>query len=92
MVLHESWSFSEKTFRHIFVNINELRKKRTLCDVVLKVDGEQFYAHRVILSACSDYFCAMFTNEVVGKAASTIRINISNYRMRSSILITKKTR
>jgi hypothetical protein len=68
MVLHQqqqNWSFNEKTFRSIFENINQLRKNKTLCDVILKVDNEQFYAHRVILSACSDYFCAMFTSEVM---------------------------
>lgn len=64
MVLQEQWSFNEKTFRLIFENINQLRKKRKLCDVILKVENEQYYAHRVILSACSDYFYAMFTNEV----------------------------
>jgi hypothetical protein len=68
MVLHQqqqNWSFNEKTFRSIFENINQLRKNKTLCDVILKVDNEQFYAHRIILSACSDYFCAMFTSEVM---------------------------
>ncbi len=65
MVLQENWSFNEKTFRLIFENINQLRKKRKLCDVILKVENEQYYAHRVILSACSDYFYAMFTNEVL---------------------------
>jgi hypothetical protein len=64
MVQQENWSFSEKTFRSIFQNINSLRKNQLLCDVILKVENEQYYAHRVILSACSDYFCAMFTNEV----------------------------
>ena len=65
MVQQENWSFSEKTFRTIFENINSLRKNRVLCDVILKVESEEYYAHRVILSACSDYFCAMFTNEVI---------------------------
>jgi hypothetical protein len=68
MVLHQqqhNWSFNEKTFRSIFENINQLRKNKILCDVILKVDNEQYYAHRIILSACSDYFCAMFTSEVI---------------------------
>lgn len=48
--------------------MNNLRKVNKLCDVVLQVDGEEFPAHRVVLAACSDYFCAMFTNEVSNKS------------------------
>ena len=36
-----------------------------LCDVVLKVGTREIYAHRVVLSACSNYFCAMFTNSMM---------------------------
>uniref|UniRef100_A0A8C8DPP0 Kelch-like protein 20 n=1 Tax=Oryzias sinensis TaxID=183150 RepID=A0A8C8DPP0_9TELE len=35
-----------------------------LCDVVLVVGAKKIYAHRVILSACSPYFRAMFTGEL----------------------------
>ena len=72
-MIHQ-WSFSERTFRSIFENINKLRKSRTLCDVVLKVEDELFYSHRVILSASSDYFCAMFTNEMKEKELQVIPI------------------
>ena len=58
------WSLSERTFTKMFVKMNELRRSRILCDVILKCEDKEFYAHRVILSSCSDYFCAMFTNEV----------------------------
>uniref|UniRef100_A0A4W3H3E8 Kelch-like protein 20 n=1 Tax=Callorhinchus milii TaxID=7868 RepID=A0A4W3H3E8_CALMI len=44
--------------------INLLRKHRELCDVVLVVGAKKIYAHRVILSACSPYFRAMFTGEL----------------------------
>ena len=44
--------------------MNSLRKSNTLCDVTLRVDDDDFPAHRIVLAACSDYFCAMFTNEV----------------------------
>jgi hypothetical protein len=29
-----------------------------------QVEGEKLPAHRVVLSACSPYFCAMFTNDM----------------------------
>lgn len=35
-----------------------------LCDVVLEIGAKKIYAHRVVLSACSNYFCAMFTNSM----------------------------
>lgn len=41
-----------------------LRKQRELCDVVLIVGNQRIFAHRVILSACSPYFHAMFTSEL----------------------------
>ena len=44
--------------------IEFLRKRRELCDVVLVVGSRKILAHRVILSACSPYFHAMFTGEL----------------------------
>lgn len=46
MVHQENWSFNERTFRSVFENINQLRKNRKLCDVILKVENEEYYAHR----------------------------------------------
>ncbi|KAK0046000.1 kelch-like protein 5, partial [Biomphalaria glabrata] len=38
--------------------------KRQLCDVVLVAEDRRIPAHRLVLSAASDYFAAMFTNNV----------------------------
>ena len=38
--------------------------KRSLCDVVLVAGQRRLPAHRLVLSAASDYFAAMFTNDV----------------------------
>ena len=38
--------------------------KKQLCDVILIVGDVSIHAHRIVLSAASDYFSAMFTNNV----------------------------
>ena len=38
--------------------------KRSLCDVILVAGQRRLPAHRLVLSAASDYFAAMFTNDV----------------------------
>lgn len=50
--------------KSLLTTMNLLRKTRVLCDVTLHVGGMDFPVHRIVLAACSDYFCAMFTNEV----------------------------
>ena len=42
--------------------LNELRKTCQLTDAVLRVEGGVFPVHRAIMSACSPYFRALFTN------------------------------
>ncbi|OWF36475.1 kelch-like protein 5 isoform X1 [Mizuhopecten yessoensis] len=49
--------------------------KRQLCDVVLLVGNKRIPAHRLVLSAASDYFAAMFTNDVREATMEEIKIN-----------------
>ncbi|KAH8266555.1 hypothetical protein KR018_001424, partial [Drosophila ironensis] len=42
--------------------LNKLRNADKLTDVTLIVEDHRFKAHRVVLAACSDYFCAMFAD------------------------------
>lgn len=48
--------------------------KRTLCDVVLVAGNKRIPAHRLILSAASDYFAAMFTNDVLEATMEEIKM------------------
>uniref|UniRef100_A0A6J0V3C2 Kelch-like protein 4 n=1 Tax=Pogona vitticeps TaxID=103695 RepID=A0A6J0V3C2_9SAUR len=51
---------AEQTFRKME---NYLQQKQ-LCDVLLIAGDHKIPAHRLVLSAVSDYFAAMFTNDV----------------------------
>ncbi|XP_025113092.1 kelch-like protein 20 [Pomacea canaliculata] len=65
---------SDKHPRHTLEAINVLRKHRELCDVVLIVGQKKIFAHRVILSACSPYFRAMFTGELAESRQTEVTI------------------
>jgi len=67
---------SEKHPRHTLEAINVLRKHRELCDVVLIVGQRRIFGHRVVLSACSPYFHAMFTGELVESRQMEVTVTV----------------
>nr|AAH99954.1 Klhl4 protein [Mus musculus] len=49
-------------------------KERKLCDVLLIAGPLKIPAHRLVLSAVSDYFAAMFTNDVLEARQEEVKI------------------
>ncbi|XP_058833053.1 kelch-like protein 32 [Topomyia yanbarensis] len=70
-----------ESFSHtatILKGLNELRLKGVLVDVALRSNGKIFRAHRAVLSACSEYFRAMFSSHTRESRLSEIDLcNIS---------------
>ncbi|KAL5015190.1 hypothetical protein ScPMuIL_009460 [Solemya velum] len=67
--------FTDSHAKSILTTMNNLRKMDKLCDVTLQVDGISFPAHRIVLAACSDYFSAMFINEMSERDQSVIELH-----------------
>ena len=62
---------SDDTFRkHVFSELNEIRKKEDLCDVIVVTDngtGRRFAAHRVVLAASSRYFHKLYIGTTLAR-------------------------
>ncbi|MBN3308216.1 kelch-like protein 1 [Amia ocellicauda] len=57
---YQSLHHAEQTFR----KMENYLKQQQLCDVILIAGNRKIPAHRIVLSAVSDYFAAMFTSDV----------------------------
>lgn len=67
--------FTDSHAKSILTTMNNLRKMGKLCDVNLKVQDRMFSAHRIVLAACSDYFCAMFTGNLSERDQEIIELH-----------------
>ncbi|XP_028925607.1 kelch-like protein 6 [Ornithorhynchus anatinus] len=79
--------------------LENLRVENSLTDVVLCVDIKEFACHRVVLAAASNYFRAMFCNDLKEKYEKKIIIKgvdaeamqiLLDYTYTSKVLITKQ--
>ena len=70
--------------------LSNLEKQRQnndqMCDVILQVENEEFPAHRLVLSASSEYFLKMFTLEMKEKNSKKIPIKSVTPTAMSEIL------
>ena len=54
--------------------LKELRESNSLCDTTIRAQGQDFPAHRCVLSAASPYFRAMFTSELKEKESDLVEL------------------
>lgn len=66
--------------------LNTLREKNSLCDVVLRVNGCNFPAHRCVLSASSSYFQALFSDDFVEKRSGIVILEDLDYFQMEQVL------
>ncbi|XP_050438382.1 kelch-like protein diablo [Adelges cooleyi] len=65
---------SEKHPRSVLAEFNVMRRHRELCDIALRVNNRKIYAHRIVLSACSPYFRAMFVGNLIESRQTEVTI------------------
>ncbi|KAL3201787.1 hypothetical protein MRX96_042805 [Rhipicephalus microplus] len=58
----------------VLSSLSELRESGMLCDVTVRVDGEEFVMHRVVLAASCPYFAAMFHSGLAEADCGTVEI------------------
>lgn len=58
----------------MLVTLNEMRLNNEQCDIMLRVESDQLAAHKLILSANSPYFRAMFSSSYCEATQSTVEI------------------
>lgn len=78
----EETDFSQTVLR----KVHALRCHRKLCDVVLRAGEREIPTHRAILSACSSYFLAMFTHELLESEQEVVEIKDMDPTVLSSLV------
>lgn len=63
-------NYAKESMKMMFM----MRSHHMLTDVVLEVKEEQFHAHKIVLSAGSPYFKAMFTGGLKESEMSRVRL------------------
>lgn len=79
---NEETDFSRTVLR----KVHSLRCHRKLCDVILRAGGREIQTHRAILSACSSYFLAMFTHELLESEQEVVEIKDMDADILSSLV------
>ncbi|XP_078572526.1 kelch repeat and BTB domain-containing protein 2-like isoform X2 [Branchiostoma floridae x Branchiostoma japonicum] len=66
-------SYQDQSYLYGFLGtVGDLQKAEVLQHVVLEVEGRRFPCHRLVLSAASPYFRAMFTSDMAESRQKTV--------------------
>lgn len=63
---------SEKLGSRMLHQLNEFRQDGTLCDAKLRLEGEEFDVHKVVLSSSCPFFRTLFTSNMKERKQSVI--------------------
>lgn len=54
--------------------MRRMREERRLCDIILRVQGREIYAHRLVLAASSRYFHSMFAGDMLESRSTEVEL------------------
>ncbi len=66
--------------------LNELRETNILCDTTIRAQGQDFTAHKCVLSAASAYFLAMFTSQMKETESNVVELQEAKSTTISDVL------
>ena len=66
--------------------LNELRETKILCDATIRAQGQDFPAHKCVLSAASQYFQAMFTSQMKETESNLVELQDAKSTTISDVL------
>ncbi|KAL9975137.1 hypothetical protein ACROYT_G012258 [Oculina patagonica] len=66
--------------------LNELRETKILCDTTIRAQGQDFTAHKCVLSAASAYFRAMFTSQMKETESNVVELQEAKSTTISDVL------
>ena len=71
-------SYSDEAYpKELLHRLDEMRRngQSGFCDVILRVENQDFTSHKNILASCSDYFCAMFNGNMKESRERVVKLN-----------------
>ena len=74
LIAEMEFDLTEEHMKGAFRTMNNLRKDKIMCDILLTVDDREIFAHKLVLVSTIPYFYAMFTSDLVESKQSNITL------------------
>ena len=74
VVAEMEFDLTDEHMKGAFRTMNNLRKDKMMCDIVLSVDDREIFAHKLVLVSSIPYFYAMFTSDLVESKQAKITL------------------